>query len=45
MLYQQGPSRGQGQKFNFQGILYDFLDVQDPLTKSGGHVRSLRPEV
>ena len=39
------PSRWQGQKFNFQVILYDFLDGQDPFTKSGGHARSLRPEV
>ena len=39
------PSRWQGQKFNFQVILYDFLDGQNPFTKSGGHARSLRPEV
>ena len=39
------PSRWQGQKFNFQVILYDFLDGQDPFTKSGGHARPLRLEV
>jgi len=39
------PSRWQDQKFNFQVILYDFLDGQDPFRKIGGHARSLRPEV
>ena len=39
------PSRWQDQKFNFQVILIDFLDGQDPFTKSGGHARSLRPKV
>ena len=32
-------------KVQLQGILYDFLDGLDPFTKSGGHTRSLRPEV
>ena len=39
------PLRWQGQKYDFQVILNDFLDGQDPFTKSGGHARSLRPEV
>ena len=38
-------SRWKGQKFNFWVILYDFLDGQDPFTKSGCHARSSRPEV
>ena len=38
-------SRWQGQELNLQIILNDFLDGQDPFTKSGGNVRSLRPEV
>ena len=30
---------------NLHVILNDFIDGQDPLTKSVGHLRSLRPEV